>query len=120
MTGTTNPHPTLEDLQAIMEQVHKLRAQALRLPVEYRLPSMEIGKIAEAATKAIFGQSEPTRAIATIYGIALTPCEFGRFAVFSDGSFAPLKEGSYDYEESSIIQAPSEPPASYQATHIAP
>ena len=103
MTTTTNTRPTLEDVQAIMEQVRRLKAQAPRHPIEYRLPSVEIDKIAEAATKAVFGAEEPTRTIATIYGIALTPCEFGRFAAFADGSFVPLKEGSYDYDEGAIL-----------------
>ena len=110
MTTTTNHYPTLEDLQAIMEQVRHLRAQTARLPVEYRLPSVEIDYIAKSASKAVFGAEEPTRAIAAIYGVYLTPCEFGRFAVFADGSIAPLKEGSYDYEEGAILPPRTKPP----------
>lgn len=110
MTSTTTQETvTLESITEAMRRMREIAHNLNHRPVAYRLPESEIKAISEAATKYQYGEPDPPCNIATIWGLALYPCDFGRFAVFADGSFAPLEEGSYDYDAGAILPPPHSP-----------
>lgn len=87
-----------EELEEAMKKIGYIR-DALPTVVALRLPNDEIEQIQYALMKKMNGYpAEETAAISTLFGVVLKPCPFGRFAVLRDGSIAPLKPGTYEYD----------------------
>jgi hypothetical protein len=97
---------TIDELNEAMKKLTRIRDARSQI-VGYKLPAEEIEQIKSTLTHTTGSYpAEESATVSTLFGVTLSVCLFGRFAVLCDGSCVPLNPGTYEFNTANAIPLP--------------